>query len=88
MKNTKTHANFTDSQKSTIAVAFFPPYIAFQVLGPVLVRKIGPINYLSGICFVWGCVMVRFEASNKKKYYCGSELILNLAFCGIREEMD
>ncbi|KAI9039213.1 MFS general substrate transporter [Aspergillus affinis] len=46
------------TQYSTIAVAFFPPYICLQVLGPFLVRKLGPIPYLSGICFIWGAVML------------------------------
>ncbi|RAH75478.1 MFS general substrate transporter [Aspergillus aculeatinus CBS 121060] len=43
---------------SIIAVAFFPPYICFQALGPVLVRKLGPVAYISGVCFVWGAVML------------------------------
>ncbi|KAJ6087996.1 MFS general substrate transporter [Penicillium canescens] len=43
---------------SDIAVSFFPPYIFLQVLGPILVRKLGPVNYLSGVCFVWGTVML------------------------------
>ncbi|KAK1142413.1 hypothetical protein N8T08_007965 [Aspergillus melleus] len=46
------------TQYSTIAVSFFPPYICLQVLGPLLVRKLGPIPYLSGICFIWGAVML------------------------------
>lgn len=44
--------------QSTIAVAFFPPYICLQIFGPILVRKIGPTRYLSGVCFLWGTVMV------------------------------
>ncbi|RAL08057.1 MFS general substrate transporter [Aspergillus homomorphus CBS 101889] len=43
---------------SIIAVAFFPPYICFQALGPVLVRRLGPVRYLSGVCLVWGAVML------------------------------
>ncbi|KAJ5714202.1 MFS general substrate transporter, partial [Penicillium malachiteum] len=41
-----------------IAVSFFPPYICLQIFGPILVRKIGPVKYLSGVCFVWGAVML------------------------------
>ncbi|KAJ5689711.1 MFS general substrate transporter [Penicillium macrosclerotiorum] len=46
------------TQYSTIAVAFFPPYICLQIFGPILVRKIGPINYLSVVVFIWGVVML------------------------------
>lgn len=51
----------TKRYQSTIAVAFFPPYICLQIFGPILVRKIGPTRYLSGVCFLWGAVMVRFN---------------------------
>ncbi|PLB45014.1 MFS general substrate transporter [Aspergillus steynii IBT 23096] len=54
----KEELKLVGTQYSTIAVAFFPPYICLQVLGPLLVRKLGPIPYLSGICFVWGAVML------------------------------
>ncbi|KAL2859905.1 MFS general substrate transporter [Aspergillus lucknowensis] len=50
--------NLVGTQYSTIAVAFFPPYICCQVFGPLLVRKIGPVYYLSGVTFTWGAVML------------------------------
>ncbi|KAJ5641218.1 MFS general substrate transporter [Penicillium lividum] len=46
------------TQYNTIAVAFFPPYICLQIFGPILVRKIGPTNYLSTVVFIWGAVML------------------------------
>ncbi|KAF9883376.1 hypothetical protein FE257_003543 [Aspergillus nanangensis] len=53
----KQELRLVGTQYSIIAVAFFPPYICLQPLGPVLIRKIGPINYLTGVCFIWGVVM-------------------------------
>ncbi|KAJ5226890.1 MFS general substrate transporter [Penicillium citrinum] len=70
------------TQYSTIAVAFFPPYIAFQVLGPVLVRKIGPINYLSGICFVWGAVMLSAGFVKKWTEMVGIRIIIGALEAG------
>ncbi|KAJ6003155.1 MFS general substrate transporter, partial [Penicillium sp. IBT 35674x] len=43
---------------SIIALSFFPPYIVFQLFGPLLIRKIGPIAFLSGTSFFMGVVMM------------------------------
>lgn len=29
-----------------------------------MIRKIGPVNYLTGVCFLWGVVMVRSFTRN------------------------
>ncbi|CAI7654205.1 unnamed protein product [Penicillium manginii] len=70
------------TQYSTIAVAFFPPYIALQVLGPVLVRKIGPINYLSGVCLIWGCVMLSAGFVKKWTEMVGIRIIIGALEAG------
>ncbi|KAL5363301.1 major facilitator superfamily domain-containing protein [Aspergillus floccosus] len=54
----KEELHLVGTRYSTIAVAFFPPYIVLQPLGPVLIRTIGPIPYLTGVCFTWGVVML------------------------------
>ncbi|KAI9926085.1 hypothetical protein MW887_004546 [Aspergillus wentii] len=70
------------TQYSTIAVAFFPPYICLQVLGPILVRKIGPIPYLSGICFIWGCVMLSAGFVQKWSEMVGIRIIIGALEAG------
>ncbi|RAK95823.1 MFS general substrate transporter [Aspergillus ibericus CBS 121593] len=54
LKDLHLHGN----QYNVIAVVFFPPYICLQMLGPVLIRKLGPKVFLSSICFVWGVTMM------------------------------
>ncbi|KAJ5740845.1 MFS general substrate transporter [Penicillium malachiteum] len=54
----KKELDLIGNRYNKIAVSFFPPYICLQVFGPILVRKIGPVNYLSGVCFIWGAVML------------------------------
>ncbi|GLA96323.1 hypothetical protein AtubIFM57143_003788 [Aspergillus tubingensis] len=46
------------NQYNIIAVVFFPPYICLQMLGPVLIRRLGPKIFLAGICFIWGIAMM------------------------------
>lgn len=52
------HQLNTNRVQNVIAVVFFPPYICLQMLGPVLIRKLGPKLFLAGICFIWGVSMV------------------------------
>ncbi|KAJ5898430.1 hypothetical protein N7504_008718 [Penicillium tannophilum] len=53
-----TELHLIGNRYSVIAVSFFPPYICLQALGPILIRKIGPVNYLSAVCLIWGAVML------------------------------
>ncbi|KAJ5281849.1 MFS general substrate transporter [Penicillium angulare] len=62
------------NQYNEIAVSFFPPYICLQIFGPILVRKIGPINYLSGVCFIWGALSAGFV--NKWEQMVGIRVII------------
>ncbi|PYH91854.1 MFS general substrate transporter [Aspergillus ellipticus CBS 707.79] len=53
-----TELHLRGNEYNVIAVAFFPPYICLQMLGPVLVRKLGPRSFLAGICLIWGVTMM------------------------------
>ncbi|KAJ5604961.1 hypothetical protein N7510_010115 [Penicillium lagena] len=43
---------------SIIALCFFPTYIVGQVFGSILIRKLGPVGFLSGTTFLMGIVMM------------------------------
>ncbi|KAH8894801.1 MFS general substrate transporter [Thozetella sp. PMI_491] len=45
---------------SIILLVFFAPFVAFQFPASILVRKIGPRLFLSGIVLSWGIVMIGF----------------------------
>ncbi|KAJ5946677.1 MFS general substrate transporter [Penicillium verhagenii] len=67
---------------SDIAVSFFPPYICLQALGPILIRKIGPVNYLSGVCFIWGAVMLSAGFVKKWEQMIGIRIIIGALEAG------
>lgn len=46
--------------QSTIALVFFITYTVFQPPATILTRKLGPRPFLSGLCVVWGAVMIGF----------------------------
>ncbi|KAJ5113075.1 MFS general substrate transporter [Penicillium angulare] len=68
--------NLVGNRYNEIAVSFFPPYICLQIFGPILVRKIGPINYLSGVCFIWGAVMLSAGFVKKWEQMVGIRIII------------
>jgi uncharacterized membrane protein (DUF485 family) len=45
-------------KQSIILLVFFIPYVLVQFPSSILVRKIGPRHFLSGITFAWGVVMM------------------------------
>ncbi|KAL2802942.1 MFS general substrate transporter [Aspergillus granulosus] len=78
----KEELHLVGTQYSTIAVAFFPPYICLQIFGPLLVRKIGPIYYLSGVCFTWGAVMLSAGFVKKWTEMLGIRVIIGALEAG------
>ncbi|KAJ3544452.1 hypothetical protein NM208_g3042 [Fusarium decemcellulare] len=43
---------------SIVLLVFFAPYVALQLPASILIRKVGPRLFLSGIVFSWGIVMM------------------------------
>ncbi|KAL3440625.1 phthalate transporter [Aspergillus insuetus] len=78
----KKELHLVGTQYSTIAVAFFPPYILLQIFGPLLVRRIGPIYYLSGVCFTWGAVMLSAGFVKKWSEMLGIRVIIGALEAG------
>ncbi|KAF2017694.1 major facilitator superfamily transporter [Aaosphaeria arxii CBS 175.79] len=48
----------TVSRYSVVTLVFFTTYIVFQPPATILVRKLGPRNFLSAIVVAWGAVMI------------------------------
>jgi MFS family permease len=48
----------TVSLYSVVTVVFFATYIVFQPPATIIVRKLGPRNFLSIIVVAWGAVMI------------------------------
>lgn len=48
----------TISHYSIVTIVFFATYIVFQPPATVIVRWLGPRNFLSAIVVAWGAVMI------------------------------
>ena len=48
----------TVQKQSIIVLIFFGPYIAFQIPGAVIVKKLGPRWTLPGMTMLWGFLVV------------------------------
>jgi hypothetical protein len=47
-----------------ITLIFFIPYVLFQPVATVVIRKIGPRRFLSTITLFWGATMIVSVAPN------------------------
>lgn len=47
-----------DNRYSLITLIFFVPYVIFQPLATVVIRKVGPRRFLSPIVVFWGATMI------------------------------
>jgi MFS family permease len=53
-----TDLNLVNERYNLIVVVFFIPYVLFQPLATVVIRKIGPRRFLSAITILWGVSMI------------------------------
>lgn len=67
---------------SLITLVFFITYTIFQPPMTVLCRKIGPRNFLPGICLLWGCVIIGFGFSKEWTTLVALRLILGILEAG------
>lgn len=68
--------------QSTVALVFFVTYTIFQPPATIMTRKIGPRQFLSGLCVAWGLVMVRIAPLEQFNFANTSDRIR------IRPELD
>jgi MFS family permease len=50
--------NAKNNAYSIISLLFFIPYVVFQPPATVIIRKVGPRNFLAFIVLAWGAVMI------------------------------
>lgn len=67
---------------SIISLIFFIPYIFLQPPATVLMRKIGPTNFITTICFLWGCLLIGFGFVNKWTEMLGLRVCLGVLEAG------
>lgn len=67
---------------SIVTLVFFTTYIVFQPPATVLTRKIGPRNFLAGLCIAWGAVMIGMGFTNNWAALAACRVILGLFEAG------
>ncbi|KIV88299.1 hypothetical protein PV10_07993 [Exophiala mesophila] len=68
---------------SIIVLIFFGPYIAFQIPGAVIVKKLGPRWTLPGMTMLWGFLVIGFGFANHWTVLVGLRIILGILEGGL-----
>jgi MFS family permease len=68
--------------QSIITLVFFVTYIIFQPPATVLTRKLGPRNFLAGLCVAWGAVMIGMGFTKDWAAMAACRVILGLLEAG------
>jgi len=67
---------------SIMTLAFFPPYIVFELPSTVLIRWIGPRIHLSTICLTWGVILIGMGFSKNWQTMTGLRVVLGILEAG------
>ena len=71
----------TISHYSIVTIVFFATYIVFQPPATVIVRYLGPRNFLSVIVVAWGAVMIGMGFADSAYLLCGMCVEHRLTSC-------
>ncbi|CAG8263201.1 unnamed protein product [Penicillium salamii] len=75
--------NATNNGYSITSLVFFITYTIFQIPATVIIRKIGPRLFLSGIVLFWGAVMLAFGFVPNWETMAGLRIILGALEAGL-----
>ena len=72
----------TISHYSIVTIVFFATYIVFQPPATIIVRYLGPRNFLSAIVVLWGSVMIGMGFSNTYGTLAALRVVLGILEAG------
>ncbi|KAH7394382.1 phthalate transporter-like protein [Pyrenochaeta sp. MPI-SDFR-AT-0127] len=72
----------TISHYSIVTIVFFATYIVFQPPATVIVRWLGPRNFLSAIVIAWGAVMIGMGFANNYGALAALRVVLGIMEAG------
>ncbi|KAF4767118.1 hypothetical protein HAV15_009403 [Penicillium sp. str.  len=75
--------NASNNGYSITSLLFFITYTIFQIPATVIIRKIGPRLFLSGIVLFWGAVMIAFGFVPNWETMAGLRIILGALEAGL-----
>lgn len=77
-----TDLNLVGERYNLIVLVFFIPYVLFQPLATVIIRKTGPRRFLTGITILWGVCMIGFGFVQRWDQMLGLRVILGVFEAG------
>ncbi|KAJ5473248.1 hypothetical protein N7475_002814 [Penicillium sp. IBT 31633x] len=80
---TALNMNQSNNGYSITSLVFFITYTIFQIPATVIIRKIGPRIFLSGIVLLWGAVMLAFGFVPNWETMAGLRIILGALEAGL-----
>ncbi|KAJ5308906.1 hypothetical protein PENANT_c013G03882 [Penicillium antarcticum] len=75
--------NASNNGYSITSLVFFITYTIFQIPATVIIRKVGPRLFISGIVLVWGAVMLSFGFVPNWQTMAGLRIILGALEAGM-----
>ncbi|WRT70740.1 uncharacterized protein IL334_007738 [Kwoniella shivajii] len=78
----ESHFKLTSDQYSIVLLIFFVSYVIFEVPSNLLIGRLRPSLYLSGLCFIWGAVAALMGATNNWKQLAGVRFALGVIEAG------
>lgn len=74
--------NLSDNQYSVILLIFFVSYVLFEVPSNLILPRVRPSVYLSGLAVVWGAVAACMAATQNWKQLAGVRFVLGVVEAG------
>ncbi|KAK6906561.1 nicotinamide mononucleotide permease [Kwoniella mangroviensis CBS 10435] len=78
----ESHFKLTSSQYSIVLLVFFISYVVFEVPSNLLIARLRPSLYLSGLCIVWGGVAACMGATHNYQQLAGVRFTLGVLEAG------
>ncbi|WVW80803.1 hypothetical protein I302_102790 [Kwoniella bestiolae CBS 10118] len=76
------HFNLTSQQYSIVLLVFFISYVIFEVPSNLLIARVRPSLYLSGLCIIWGGVAALMGATHNYQQLAGVRFALGVLEAG------
>ncbi|KAH8827214.1 major facilitator superfamily domain-containing protein [Flagelloscypha sp. PMI_526] len=72
----------TSEQYSVVLLVFFISYVLFEIPSNMILSRVRPSLYLSGLCFIWGCIAASMGAVKNWQELAGVRFALGVAEAG------
>ncbi|OCF43599.1 hypothetical protein I317_02490 [Kwoniella heveanensis CBS 569] len=78
----ESHFALTSNQYSIVLLVFFISYVVFEIPSNLLIARVRPSLYLSGLCVIWGGVAALMGATHNWQQLAGVRFALGVLEAG------